>query len=209
MDHRYGVRLLTSGTLATLLILMLGIPELAAQVAIDVKSSWGVKQKVRFAKQGVTVAIDAVDWARATEFGEDYSLWLRSLERRKEASGVVRVRLSLEIRTPTFLGRGELLSAERVEIRYDAAALDSLIAHPASGIDPDEWLASSTMIDQVITIAGEVLPLPNALLRTALLSVARSLNRAPTDGEILEGTLLGLKAVSLLEHRLIELGENH
>ena len=187
--------------LPLLLILLVGVTDLTAQIAVDVKTSWGVKEKVRFAKQGVNAALDASEWGRRTEFGEDYSLWLRSLDRRR-AGEEVSVRLSFEIRTPAFLGRGDLIASDQVEITYNPALLDSLLDSPQGGVDRDEWLASSQLIDQVISIAGDVIPFPNALLRTALLSVARSLNRAPTDGEILEGTLLGLKVVDRLSNRL-------
>ena len=187
------------------LIFLVGVAEVGAQVALDVKTPWGVKEKVRYVKQGVNSAIDAVDWARRTEFGEDYSLWLRSLDRSRTDEGVV-VRLSYEIRTPAFLGHGDLIASDRVEISYDPALLDSLVNSPKGTIDREEWLASSMLIDQVISVAGEVIPFPNALLRTALLSVARSLNRAPTDGEILEGTLLGLKVVDRVGNRLKEIG---
>lgn len=184
-----------------LLFTLLPLAGLSAQVALDVKTPWNVKEKIRFAKQGVNAALDASEWGRRTEFGEDYSLWLRSLERRRAGEGVS-VRLAFEIRTPAFLGRGDLIASDQVEITYNPALLDSLLGSPQGGIDRDEWLASSMLIDQVISIAGDVIPFPNALLRTALLSVARSLNRAPTDGEIVEGTLLGLKVVDRLGNRL-------
>lgn len=195
----------------TLLLLFLCIsagPSLSAQVALDVKTPWGVKEKIRFAKQGVNAAIDASDWLRRTEFGEDYSLWLRSLQRGKRGGDSIAVRLDLEIRTPAFIGRGVLIAADRVEIVYSVGALDSLVSGPSGGIDRNEWLASSLMVDQVIGIAGELIPFPNALVRKVLMSAAHSLNRAPTDGEIVEGTLLGLKVVALFDYRLKKLREN-
>lgn len=76
------------------------------QVLFDVKSPFEVKYPVRVIKHGVLQAIQGSTWAGVAEFGETYSLWITSIERRVEGDSV-HARMTYELRTPAALTRGQ------------------------------------------------------------------------------------------------------
>ena len=167
---------------------------LTAQVAIDVKTPIARKGKIAVVKQGVSSALKASGWARTTEFGEDYALYLHDLQRQKGSLDTVVVRLLIEVRKPSFLKKGDLIATETVEVRYSVGALDSVVEGLGTEVGMSEYRAASAIVTQVVAIAAEVIPFPHPLLKTLLVGVAGSLNREPTDGEIFEAVLLGVRS---------------
>jgi len=57
------------------------------------------------------------DWADIAEIGEDYSIWLRSYER-KIHNNMINVKLLVELRTPALLRSGSLITSENINFSF-------------------------------------------------------------------------------------------
>lgn len=191
-------------SLAVLAILFTSAAELSAQIRIDVKTEWREKNKLAPVKHGVLTLLEELPWASSTEFGEDYSLWLRNLRRQLGKDGTVITTLDVEIRTPALFGSGNLLHRRKIESRYRPATLDSVgnIAGIAESVQNqkeryEEWhrligTAISTVLPESKGLAGPVIT--NAL---------NTINAAPKSTEVYEAMLLGTKLMAVLEETLL------
>ncbi len=192
------MRIVRTTLLCIVGLALLTIYPTTAQIAIDLKTSLSQKARTAVVKEGVSRALKESGWARTTEFGEDVAVYLRDLRRQKGGGDTVVVRLDVDICAPSFLRKGKEIASRTIEIRYAGGALDSLAADPESGVDLDDYQMTTELVNQVITIAAEVIPFPHPMIRSVLTGVAHSLNRKPTDGEIVEATMLGVRTVAML-----------
>lgn len=188
--------------IAALIILTIAAASAAAQVQIDVKTKWGEKKGLTVIKQGVITAIDESGWSVTTEFGEDYALWVKDLKRLKGKKDTVVVRVTLELRTGSLMAEGDLIEKKKVELRYSRGTLDSLLGEPTAGVTADEWLANHRMINEIIALAGGMIPIGGPVAKTVIVAVATQLNEAPEEREIAEAMLLSLKVMSALEQMM-------
>jgi hypothetical protein len=115
--------------------LALGAQGLTQPVALDVKSRSAEKADLAAAKAGTLTCLRGAGWARITEVGEDYSVWLTHY-RREADGGSVRVSLVVELRTPAMLRSGTLLGSRSVVVWLPvdsapapAGSLASVIRH--------------------------------------------------------------------------------
>ena len=198
MKNAMTCRLLTG------LFFLLLVPALSAKIPIDVKTSWTEKHGTQVVKQGVIAAIDASAWGETTEFGEDYSLWLQGLHRTKGGGDTIVLRLQLELRTPSFFRSGDHLASRTVEVRYAQSTLDS-IATLRKVVGASEWEVRTGTINQLIAMVGDLIPFPHPMIRTVVVEAAQSIQRTPDDAEVLEGVLVGLKTLEVVDHILQEL----
>lgn len=102
---------------ALMVLLAVGTATVGAQtpprrVALDVKSRSAEKADLAAAKAGTLASLRRSGWARITEVGEDYSVWLTRYGREAEGGGI-RVSLVVEFRTPAMLSSGTLLRSRR------------------------------------------------------------------------------------------------
>ncbi len=84
----------------------------------DVKTKLSEKSDLAPAKAACVILLSRSDWAGVTEVGETYSLWLKNYRRMKEGDKV-RVKLDVEIHTPSMIRSGKLLATEGVDVLYD------------------------------------------------------------------------------------------
>ena len=176
-----------------------------AQIAVDVKTPWNQKYRLRGLKSGLSAAIDAAPWARTTEFGEDYVVMLRDLERRRGGGDTVIATVSVELRTPSFFGSGDQITGRQVEIRYCGIGLDSL-ARNLSGVGKEGSNGNSTqqmVIHQLLSLGVDMLPISSPLVKTLLVATLSTLEDDPDPTEIAEGTLLALKVVGVVDQMLL------
>lgn len=68
---------------------------------------------------GTRAFLQEASWARLTEFGEDYAVWLTDYERIKNG-GRITVRLRVEVRTPSLLALGSLLERREIHATFQA-----------------------------------------------------------------------------------------
>lgn len=110
-------RFILSVLLVSLIVPLPHPPSAAAQYDLDVKTQFEEMARLRSVKQGVKAILEDQAWASVVEFGEDYSLWLTDLNRRHRGE-YLHVDLTVALRTPTMLGTGEHIDAERIQLRY-------------------------------------------------------------------------------------------
>ena len=54
------------------------------------------------------------DWASVTEWGEEYELWLLDYSK-TQYQNVFTVKLNLEIRRPSTLGKGDVVASKKIK----------------------------------------------------------------------------------------------
>ncbi len=194
------IRTFFSSSLVALLLCVAGAQELSAQVQIDVKTKWLEKKELAAVKGGVIATVNALPWASCTEFGEDYSLWLKNLHRTKGKEGSVIVSLEVEVRTPSLFGNGTLLRKEKVQVQYNAQLLDSIgstkevVASVESTRNQyDTWNG------MIAAAVGTVIPKAKVLAGPIIAEVLSTVNASPKPEEIYEAVLVAAAVADALE----------
>ena len=62
-------------------------------------------------------SIETSSWAEITDFGEDYSLWLRGLSRTQINDSLI-VKILIQLRSPAMLTMGDFIDQEDIMISY-------------------------------------------------------------------------------------------
>ena len=186
--------------LPALLLILTG--SLSAQIAIDVKTPWLEKHRLRGLKGGIAAAIDAAPWGRTTEFGEDYVVLLRDLKRSRGGADTVVLSVTVDLRSASILGRGDELSSRSIEIRYCGKVLDSLaveIDGQGGGlVDP----AYGPLVDRLIATGVNMLPISNPFVKVLLTAAITTLNEGPAATEIAEGAILATRVVDEIDEMI-------
>jgi hypothetical protein len=108
--------------LLSAILLLLTIAAAHAQeeiVSFDLKTPFLEKPDLAPAKNGALLLLLESDWGSVTEFGEDYALWLRGIERERRGDSIA-VTLDLELRTGSLFGEGDLLASRKVAVTFHA-----------------------------------------------------------------------------------------
>lgn len=106
--------------LSCVVLVLLSVAVAAAQpkTMFDVKTKLSEKTDLAPAKVGCVILLSRSDWAGLAEVGETYSLWLKNYRKVKEGDKV-RVKLDLEIHTPSMIRSGKVLASESLDVVYD------------------------------------------------------------------------------------------
>lgn len=112
---------------------------------IDLKTPLEEKLALMAVESGLGAYLQQTTWAKVTEFGEQYSLWLKSY-RRSEQGSRVNLDLEIELRTPAFVTRGNLLGNTAVSVAYDRSVLSAIR-------DPKDPALLAAIISQISTEA--------------------------------------------------------
>ncbi|MCF7807506.1 MAG: hypothetical protein K9M49_08925 [Candidatus Marinimicrobia bacterium] len=104
--------------IALLLVTGVGFAEDADPVILDLKVPLAESADLLPAKLGASVYLIQSDWARVSEIGEDAAIWLRNYDRKKNIILQQVISLTLEIREPSNLRRGNLIAEKDVVVRY-------------------------------------------------------------------------------------------
>lgn len=70
------------------------------------------------AQAGASVFLMKSDWAKVSDIGEDYAVWLTEYDRHKNILGQQVISLNLEVREPSMLRIGNLIKEKRLTVRY-------------------------------------------------------------------------------------------
>ena len=190
--------------LVALVLLFVPVGELSAQIRIDVKTGWLEKNKLATVKQGVLTLFEELPWVSSTEFGEDYSLWLKNLRRQRGTDGTVIVMMDVEIRTPALFGSGTLLHRRRIESRYFPASLDSLSTSAEIAELVREQEATYERWHSLVgTAVSTLLPESKGMAGPVVTGVLNAINRAPKSTEMYEALLLGTQLIAGLNEMLV------
>ena len=186
--------------LLTLSLLLVAASKLSAQVQIDVKTKWFEKKELTATKHGVIAAIEDLQWASCTEFGEDYALWLTNLHRTKGEDTSVIVTLDIEVRTPSLFGKGTAIEQRTITIEYDLGMLDSIgsiqdVAESAEGYR-DQYEEWNRTIGSAI---GSLLLKGQGLVGPIISGMIGKINAAPKSEEVFEAVLVGAEVAGTLE----------
>lgn len=205
-------------TWITALVILIPLYSASGQYAFDIKTTVEEKYDLHVAKEGVTAAFEEAPWASVREVGEDYSLWLTDFRRSHEGDSV-RVRMTVNLRTPAMLTRGNSIAARRIEASYHwkkatAYAQDSLNVEnmPSQGqIDLEEMGSDlGNMIGLFASISGMPMfgieqvagPASGALIGNLSGSLFSILNQEPSPVKIMESILIGRQVVEVTRNMI-------
>ena len=88
------------------------------KVILDVKVPLEATADLAPAQAGLTMFLMRSDWAVVSELGEQYEVWLKDFDRRKNLLGMQVITLLVEIREPALMRKGNLVKQLEVTIRY-------------------------------------------------------------------------------------------
>ena len=198
MKNRITIVLLTALTL-----LVFGTGLLSAQVKIDVKTKWNEKKELTLLKRGVLQALDLSVEFEDVEFGEDYALWLRDVERSRGEGDTVIVALAFDVREGSLFQEGELISSGQVILRYNSRTLDSVGNDLNVRQRARTYRENYELINTLIAETATTLIPKGKLLAGSIVSLLLSeLNEPPELPQIYEGVLVGVQVVLALEEMM-------
>lgn len=168
---------------------------LFSQVYFDVKTTLQEKKEIKIIKSAIMASLKESDWAGITEFKEDYSLWLKNMNR-KTIGNNIQTSLIIEVRTPSFLNQGKLLNDIFIEVEFDTSGTWRM--DPAGG-------ETSNMITNMLLTMGikflslnTGLPFGEKILAPLMSNVLNEMNRKPSAMERMEATLMAAKIMDFL-----------
>ena len=189
--------------LATLSLLLFGGGLLSAQVKVDVKTKWSEKKELTLLKRGVLQALDLSVEFEDVEFGEDYALWLRDVERSRGEGDTVIVALAFDVREGSLFQEGELISSGSVTLRYDSRTLDSIANNLNVRQSARTYQESYELINTLIAETATALIPKGKLLAGSIVSLLlNEFNEPPELPQIYEGVLVGVQVVLALEEMI-------
>ena len=107
----------------------------SGQYNLDVKTRFEDMARLQSVRQGIKAALEEDSWASVVEVGEDYSLWFGNLNRTHQGDSI-QVSLSVALRTPTLLGRGNHVDVDRGRATYHREQMRTLARNlPSARLD--------------------------------------------------------------------------
>jgi len=171
-----------------------------AQLQFDVKTPIAQKNKLQNVKAGVLTTIEESSWAKATEVGEDFSLWLMDLERRVRGDSMS-ISLRVELRTKAMIFRGRLLATSQATITYDRSKamhfVDSVSVQLGETSTDEDYAGIARTLSGLAKFAGLSTGVPivgqlsGAALGTITSKLSGLLRRKPSELEALESLWIG------------------
>ncbi len=169
---------------------------LFAQIVFDVKTTMEEKSQLHIIKLAVINAIEQSNWARVTEYNEDYSLWLTNFKRKSEDNSF-KSDIDLDLRTPAMISRGKHIRGVYVSVTFDTSGIsrvqvsnDTLMTNLLV-----QGIRSSGMMEEFSTLITNSIPFGFYFLNSFTQQVLSEINRQPTPMETYEANLLAAKAV--------------
>jgi len=195
------------------LVILIPLYSAFGQYTFDIKTTVEEKYSLHVAKEGVTAAFEEAPWVSVREVGEDYSLWLTNF-RRSHNGDSVQVRMTVNLRTPAMLTRGDEIAVRRIEASYHweratTYAQDSLNVEDISsygqanleemGSDLGNMIGLFASMSGMPTFGIEQIagPASGALVGKSSGSLFSILNQDPSLVEIMESILVGRQVVEV------------
>ncbi|MGA9118219.1 MAG: hypothetical protein WB699_02535 [Bacteroidota bacterium] len=173
-----------------------------SQVLIDVKTRYTEKKELHFIKLALMTSLDTSGWARTTEIGEHFSLWLKNYS--NHASGdSLWSGCDLEFHPPAMIVGGECLRFKHLEVAFDTIGLAGRIALSDSVVGSlmAQNLLDTDLLTRFLKLLGvspsQVAnhPVVNYLARKFVSNFMQVFNRRPNALEIIEASLLSAQAL--------------
>jgi hypothetical protein len=95
------------------------------KLVIDLKVPLVETANLAPAQAGATVYLMKSDWATVSEVNEDVAVWMTDYERKKNFLGQQVVSLTMEVREPSSIRKGNLIKRQSITVRYRASAADT------------------------------------------------------------------------------------
>lgn len=184
-----------------LLLLLPALPVIAQEkTEIDLKTKIFEKPELTAAKNGTLLLLNQSEWGTVVETGEEYALWIRDA-RREERGDSIALTVDLELREPSFLQEGALLSSRTITIVYSSHG----DWHAAGAIDAVETIEMvEHYSDLALKVAGLAYPLTSTGIRAALLALDEILpggfDRMKLEA-LVSGVVITANARAMIEER--------
>jgi hypothetical protein len=95
------------------------------KLVIDLKVPLVETANLAPAQAGATVYLMKSDWATVSEVNEDVAVWMTDYERKMNFLGQQVVSLTMEVREPSSIRKGNLIKRQSITVRYRASAADT------------------------------------------------------------------------------------
>lgn len=195
-----------------LFIFVFNISSAYAQYAFDVKTQMAEKEDLQNYKQGLLTAIENSSWASVKETGEDYSLWLTSLERVHIKDSVI-VSLIVELRTPSMFSSGDFVGNRKVWLKYNWEAGKEVSGDSFSkdsynneNINYEESLNRISETVGLVSSVGmmDVSGLSSKSVGLLITELGALFKREPSPLEIMETIYLGKESLNVVQKIISE-----
>lgn len=176
------------------------------QLAFDVKTLMQEKSQLKFIKIAVINNLQNSNWAKVTEFGENYSFWLTNLKR-TQLGDSVQSEFDFDLRTPAMLTHGKHIISKHISVIFDTT-ICSNIANSSDTLLTNmivDGLKSTDVYADILQLVSSAIPMGRIFVQMFADKFILEFKRTPTPLEQLEANLLGAKAVVELHNTLVSL----
>jgi len=126
------------------------------KIFFDVKTKMSEKAELSHIKIATELLLLDTDWANVTEYGEEYSLWIKNYQKSRDYN-LFDVNLDIEIRTPSMWTDGRLLLSKHIEVSfatgYDDQRVNThyeLIKQKLSNLSEEMQMEAAEVSDRII-----------------------------------------------------------
>lgn len=106
-------------------VLLPAVSMAGEKLVIDLKVPLVETANLAPAQAGATVYLMKSDWATVSEVNEDVAVWMTDYERKMNFLGQQVVSLTMEVREPSSIRKGNLIKRQSITVRYRASAADT------------------------------------------------------------------------------------
>ncbi|WP_138431873.1 hypothetical protein [Fodinibius saliphilus] len=171
-----------------------------AQYSFDVKTDLDEKQDLQVLKQAVKKSIEEANWASNQEMGEDFSLWLTSINRKHEGDSLT-VSIIVHLRTKAMFTKGDFIAGRKITWQYNwekamqfaADSLSESLLTLENSPNSDQVVDKMTsMFSSISMVTGTPLPtqMSGAFISDMTNIVRMVFKRDPSPVEVLENIYL-------------------
>jgi hypothetical protein len=179
-----------------------------SQYKIDLKTPAGDKEKLRLAKAGLGSYLRQAEWAKVVNVGEDYSVWIKNLNR-KFKGNVLYFDVTLEVRTTADVGSGTLLNGRTIRDTIDLSAIGTTTTFEDREIirEVEKQIQKNNKYKPIPVVLGTVtgVPIAGPIVEKGLKFLGVDLEAKVTPDQAVESMVLGAVLIANLREMIDEL----
>lgn len=172
------------------------LPMPSKRYKFDIKTKFAQKLDVSGIKEGTINFMKKTGWAEITEIGEEYSVWIKDVDRTVN-NNIVSISYTLELRTAAMFKEGQLIKSFKVNKNYS-----SLVAKNKTFNNSAELiniLGASEYLTKIATIIpGIVMPGIGGIVTTGLVNKMINPIMNNTINNMISGETIDHKAEALM-----------
>lgn len=162
-------------------------PECTDQARL--KTTFEEKPDLAVIKQAVLKMLEDTHWAEIKNVGEDFSLWLHSLNRSFVGEDSVITRLIVELRTPAMLSNGTYIDSRMVTVGFNSNDMPMSHGAEMESFVGTQLASLGSLAKLTPLVATSFAPRSEVIIGAVIQGVMREPQRTPEPWELFKASL--------------------